>query len=316
MKKNKYTDWHRLFGITLMDYFTHSKYRVELEKDLSIQQQFLDVVILEQQQGRIPDPLPDGLENLKVHNLLTYKSHQESLRDWSLDELLGHYVNYRKHERQGKKLLPARDFQLYAVCTRFPDALEKQYPLQRVKQGVYRVRWGSRQVRLIVTSQVPKTPNNTLWHLFSHLSEQVAYAKTHHHWQNPHTSSVVNQLFHRYFQEGISMPYTMADFESDTRKWLLKSVKKELAQKTLSITDVLDGFSPDEVVKALPPKMMKKLSPRLVKELSPEEVVKQLSPAKIVNAVSPEKLLNAIPQEVIDAYLAKRHTKSRRRKAS
>ncbi len=158
MKKNKYTDWHRLFGITLMDYFTHSKYRVELEKDLSIQQQFLDVVILEQQQGRIPDPLPDGLENLKVHNLLTYKSHQESLRDWSLDELLGHYVNYRKHERQGKKLLPARDFQLYAVCTRFPDALEKQYRLYRVKQGVYRVRWGSKQVRLIVTSQVPKTP--------------------------------------------------------------------------------------------------------------------------------------------------------------
>jgi hypothetical protein len=313
MKKNKYTDWHRLFGITLMDYFTHSKYRVELEKDLSIQQQFLDVVILEQQQGRLPNPLPDGLENLKAHNLLTYKSHQESLRDWSLDELLGHYVNYRKQERKGKKLLPARDFQLYAVCTRFPDALEKQYPLRQVKPGVYRVRWGSRQVRLIVTSQVPKTPNNTLWHLFSHLSEQVAYAQKYHHWQNPHTSSVVNQLFHKYFQEGISMPYTMADFESDTRKWLLKSVKKELARKTFSPTQVLNElFSPEEVADALPPKAVKKLSPKLVKVLSPEEVVKQLSPAKIVNAVSPEKLLNAIPQEAIEAYLAKQK-KSRRK---
>ncbi len=101
------------------------------------------------------------------------------------------------------------------------------------------------------------------------------------------------------------MPYTMADFESDTRKWLLKSVKKELARKTFSPAQVLNElFSPEEVVKSLPPKMMKKLSPRLVKELSPEEVIKTLPP----------ELLQVIPQGAIDAYLAKQ--KKSRRKSS
>ena len=38
-------DWHRIFGLALTDLFTNSNYQVELEKDLSIQQQFLDVVI-------------------------------------------------------------------------------------------------------------------------------------------------------------------------------------------------------------------------------------------------------------------------------
>src|SRR5436309_2730119 len=38
-------DWHRLFGLLLADFFTGSPFRVELERDLSIQQQLLDVVI-------------------------------------------------------------------------------------------------------------------------------------------------------------------------------------------------------------------------------------------------------------------------------
>jgi hypothetical protein len=38
--------WHRLFGIMLIDFFTDSNYKVELEKDLSIKQQYLDVVII------------------------------------------------------------------------------------------------------------------------------------------------------------------------------------------------------------------------------------------------------------------------------
>ena len=41
------TAWHRLFGITVTDLFTGSPYRVELEKDLSLKQQFVDAVIIE-----------------------------------------------------------------------------------------------------------------------------------------------------------------------------------------------------------------------------------------------------------------------------
>ncbi len=91
------TNWHRLFGIGLIDLFAYTNYEVELEKDLSIKQQFLDVVIIEQVKiGELPKDLPDGLDTLAQHNLLTYKSFREPLTAWSLDELAGHYVNYRK----------------------------------------------------------------------------------------------------------------------------------------------------------------------------------------------------------------------------
>jgi hypothetical protein len=117
-------EWHRLFGLALKDFFTDSAYHVELEKDLSLKQQFLDVVIIEQETGQmVPEP-PDGLENLARHNLLTYKSIRQSLDGWALDELIEHYVNYRKQiSRSGKKLLPVEDFRLYAVSTRAPEKL-------------------------------------------------------------------------------------------------------------------------------------------------------------------------------------------------
>ncbi len=43
--------WHRLFGLTLTDYFHDTVYKVEIEKDLSLKQQLLDVVILERKEG-------------------------------------------------------------------------------------------------------------------------------------------------------------------------------------------------------------------------------------------------------------------------
>ena len=74
-------DWHRLFGLLLTDFFTGSPFGVELEKDLSIKQQFLDVVILRKRKGRFTQRLPDRLDNLADYNLLTFKSFQEALDD-------------------------------------------------------------------------------------------------------------------------------------------------------------------------------------------------------------------------------------------
>src|SRR5205823_5207598 len=84
------------FGLLLTDFFAGSPFIVELEKDLSLRKQLLDVVILRRGQGRFAGRLPDGLDNLAAHNLITFKSHQETLDDWALKELTGHYVNYRK----------------------------------------------------------------------------------------------------------------------------------------------------------------------------------------------------------------------------
>jgi hypothetical protein len=129
-------EWHHLFGLTLKDFFTDSAYRVELEKDLSLEQQFLDVVIIEQHAGLPVPELPDGLENLARHNLLTYKSIRQPLTGWTLDELIGHYANYRKQISPSfKKLLPVEDFRLYAVTTREPEKLATEASLVPFKKG-------------------------------------------------------------------------------------------------------------------------------------------------------------------------------------
>src|SRR5712691_8742228 len=89
-------DWHRLFGLLLTDFFTGSPFTVEVERDLSAQQQFLDVLILRRGRGRLTVRLPDGLDGLVAHNLLTFKSLREALDAWAMRELIGHYVAYRK----------------------------------------------------------------------------------------------------------------------------------------------------------------------------------------------------------------------------
>jgi len=110
-------NWHRLFGLMLTDYFSDRGFRVELEKDLSLKRQLLDVVVVEQE-DKAPDlsGICDGFDNLSSHNLLSYKSKRQSLNAWALEELIGHYVNYRKI--LGTSRAEGEAVNLYAVCTR------------------------------------------------------------------------------------------------------------------------------------------------------------------------------------------------------
>src|SRR5262245_40373404 len=116
--------WHRLFGLSLVDFFRGTPVTVELEKDLSFKQQLLDVVLIRKTSAALPCRLPDGFEELAPHNLVTFKSYQEALDGWALSELIGHYVNYRKQVSISmQELLPETDFRLFAVSVRFPQGL-------------------------------------------------------------------------------------------------------------------------------------------------------------------------------------------------
>ena len=53
-----FRDWHRLFGLLLTDYFTDSPFAVDVERDLSVQQQLIDVVIVRRGRGRFAGHLP------------------------------------------------------------------------------------------------------------------------------------------------------------------------------------------------------------------------------------------------------------------
>src|SRR5438105_8219214 len=137
-------DWHRLFGLLLTDFFTGSPFVVEVERDLSVQQQLLDMVIVRRGRGYFAGRLPDGLEDLTTHNLITFKSHHESLDAWAVKELVGHYVAYRKLVSPSPSdLLPEDQFKLYAVCARSPQTLPGQVPWNLRGPGVYDCRWGT-----------------------------------------------------------------------------------------------------------------------------------------------------------------------------
>jgi hypothetical protein len=146
--------WHRLFGMSLTDFFVGLPVIVEMEKDLSLKQQLLDVLVVRKGVGPLNCTLPDGFEELAPHNLISFKSFQEALDGWALNELVGHYVNYRKQVSPSvDDLLPEGDFRLFAVCVRFPRGLSGQVQLDKVQEGVYRARHFSGEVRLVVVHQ-------------------------------------------------------------------------------------------------------------------------------------------------------------------
>jgi hypothetical protein len=161
-------DWHRLFGLILKDFFSGSPFHVETELDLSLKKQLLDVVVLRRSEGAFAGRLPDGLEGLAAHNLLTFKSYQEALDDWALKELTGHYVNYRKQASPSTDdLLPEEQFRLYAVSARYPQGLAGQVDWAAVQPGVYDCRRGTDVIRVLVLGQLPQQEHNALLHLFS-----------------------------------------------------------------------------------------------------------------------------------------------------
>jgi len=267
-------EWHRLLGLTLTDYFTGSSYFVELEKDLSLKQQFLDVVIIERKNGIPLLELPDGFEGLAAHNLVTYKSLRESLDEWTVEELVGHYVNYRKQISPSlKELMPAENFRLYAVSTLYPKNLAKQTDFITVGKGIYDLIWGIRKIRVIVTGQVSEEKRNAVWMLFSGIQQKVQYGAENYRGNLSEMSSIMNQLFVKYKTEGvISMPYTIEDYRRDyvlehldrlTPAEILKKIRAEELLKGLSADDRLKGLSPEDIEAYLKKLKRKKKSRKL-----------------------------------------------------
>jgi hypothetical protein len=209
-------EWHRLFGLLLTDLFTDSPFTVEVERDLSMQQQFLDVVILRSGGGRFDVKLPDGLAELATHNLITFKSFRETLDSWAMKELVAHHVAYRKLvSTSPSELLPEDQFRLYAVCARFPQKLSGQVAWHERQAGVYDCQWATDTVRVIVAGELPREPHNAPLHLFSASAEAVEFGSEIYKPRSDLTSGLLGQLFDRLAREGFGMPYTMADFNRD-----------------------------------------------------------------------------------------------------
>jgi hypothetical protein len=244
-------DWHRLFGLLLTDFFSGSAFTVEVERDLSAQQQLLDVVIVRRGRGRFAGRLPDGLEGLAAHNLISFKSHREALDGWAMKELVGHYVAYRKLVSPSRSaLLPEERFRLYAVCARFPHNLSGQVPWQGRQAGVYDCGWGTDLVRVVVAGELPREPHNAPLHLFSASAELVGFGSRVYRRRSETTSLLLGQLFERLHREDFAMSYTMEDFIRDyVKEHFAKLTPEERreALESLPPEERLAGLSVDQI---------------------------------------------------------------------
>jgi len=243
-------NWHRLFGLTLADYFTDTGYQVEMEKELARKRQLLDIVIIRAGGGPpLPEPC-DGLEDLRPHNLLTYKSGREALDAWALEELIGHYVNYRK---SFAPTAPAADFGLYAVATRRPEALMRDVALQRVQEGVYTVRALHQPITVIVLKEVATVTRNAIWALFSFEADRVERGARDYVWRQADHVSLLQELYYRYQEVGIAMSYTFENFQRDLARRLVLELPPEERLRGLPPEERLRGLPPEERLRGLPP---------------------------------------------------------------
>jgi len=244
-------DWHRLFGLLLTDFFTGTPFAVEVERDLSAQQQLLDVAIIRRGRGRFPGRLPDGLEELRPHNLVTFKSHHEALDGWALKELSGLDVAYRKFVSPSPAdLLPEDQFGLYAVAARFPHNLSGQIPWQKVQAGVYDCRWGTDTIRVVVAGELPREAHNAPLHLFSASPDLIEFGSGSYRRRSEQTSRLLGQLFDRLRGEGLVMAFTMEDFNRQYIKEHFPQLTPEEQQ------EVLEALPPDRRLAGLPPEQL------------------------------------------------------------
>lgn len=246
---------HRLFGLSWIDFFQGTPITVETELDLSLKQQFIDLILIRRGSEPLSRPLPDGFEDLAAHNLITFKSHQEALDPWALWELVGHFVNYRKQTSPSKDdLLPEGDFRLLAVCARYPNNLAQQVTLTPLRAGVYEVLGLGLRVRVIVVHHLPLQEHNAMLHLFSAREELLRYGKEHYQPHSPETSTLLHDLFKEYSEE--------PDMSDKLKEYVRESLAK------WPVKERLQGVSAEEIVQALSPETLQELL-RLVKKTGP-----------------------------------------------
>jgi hypothetical protein len=243
-------DWHRLFGLLLTDFFSGSPFVVEVERDLSVQQQFLDVTIVRRGRGWFAGRLPDGLEGLRPHNLMSFKSHHEALDAWAIKELVGADVAYRKLVSPSpSRLLPDDQFGLYAVAARLQHNLSGQVPWQRIRTGVYDCRWGTDTIRVVVAGELPEEAHNAPLHLFSAAPNLVEFGISAYQRRSEQTSRLLGQLFERLQGEGFAMSFTMEDFN---RQYIKERFRRLTPQerlevlRSLPLEERLAGLAPEE----------------------------------------------------------------------
>ena len=248
--------FHQLFGLSWIDLCEGSCFAVEPELDLSHHRQMLDLALVRQETGEPPRLLPDGFDDLGRHNLVTFKSHQEPLDAFALQELVSHSVNYRKQRGPSpKEMLPSADVRLIAVCVRYPHNLVQEVALAPVRPGVYQVQGLGLSIRVIVVHQLPQQAQNAMLLLFSARDESLRYGREHYRPRSPHTSTLLFRLLQAYQEDPEMANAKLQEFVRQTLDEMLQALTPEERMKGLPAEERLKGLPAEEILEALPPEM-------------------------------------------------------------
>ena len=272
MKRDQRIPWHDLLAKALADALMGLPYLVSSEEELALRSQRLDLLIIEQSaapnvMADVPEERPDGLEDLVKHNLLSFKAAGKPFDAFAAEELLSHFVTYRKlaslralrrvspqddtpleEPRRRYPLLPATDFRCYAIATGFPRKLIKQLPprscQKTAKPGIYRLRFGTQVLRLVVINQLDPLPRNAPWGLFATDEAHWRAAYESYHPRSEVGAHLYNLFAHHRLGEG-NMAHRYADMKREAREWL-KGALSELDPE-----EVLECYAPEARLKGL-----------------------------------------------------------------
>ncbi len=219
-EKTDRTDWHRLWGLMMLPLFEKLGCETVVEMDLSAKVQRLDMVIVTADPENIPYHrieayYYEGFENLNRHNLISFKSFREVFGMTALEELYGHFTNYRKIKNISES--EKDTVNLYAVTHHFPRELFSRFEgknlIDRAGERIYTLNLLT-PVRFIVT----RGTDHPVLGLFSDNTEQILRSRRrleNDRWLIREVSSYLGQLYRYYSLEGIPMPYTQEMFIKD-----------------------------------------------------------------------------------------------------
>jgi len=152
---------------------------------------------------------------------------------------------------------------LIAVTTHHPawlmPAADAAQGRRTDTNGVYELGFLQLVLRVIVPSEMAKTPRNALWHLLSGDRELVRYGMEHYQARDAGLYNILNDLRQSYAMEGVEVPYTKEDYKrevarelflkappADRREWLDQLPAEERLGR-LSPDERLSGLSPEQI---------------------------------------------------------------------
>jgi hypothetical protein len=133
-------------------------------------------------------------------------------------------------------------------------------------------------VRILVARQLPRAAHNAPLHLFSASPELVGFGRGAYRQHSERTSRLLRQLWDRYHEEKLVMPFTMEDFD----RWYFHQHFGKLTVEEQR-----------EVLQGLPPERRR-------------ELLQSLSPAErreVLQSLPPEERLAGLSAEQIRRYL-------------